>query len=131
MKRRDQNDPSTLAIAARLRTLRLTRDMSMEEIGALVGVTFQQVQKYENGSNRIPVDRLQRLAQALEVPVSYFFETYSGPPGAGLDASDAIKQFCADPMGFRMAQAFIRLPERSRRAAVEMVEGVARIQPAE
>ena len=76
MPRRNR-DPRDVEIAKRVRALRLQRGMSQTELGGVLEVTFQQVQKYETGSNRISAGRLQQIAEVLEVPVAYFY--------AGLD----------------------------------------------
>ena len=67
-------DPRDAEIGKRIRALRLERGLSQTELGNLLGVTFQQIQKYENGSNRISVHRLRLTARALEVSPSYFLE---------------------------------------------------------
>lgn len=125
MPKRPKDDPVTLEIAAKLRALRLANNISQADIGVIAGVSFQQVQKYEKGDNRIPVDRLTKIADGLGVPITYFFEA---APWAETPVQSTINTFYADPMGFRMAQAFNRLPVKSRRAAVEFFEGVAGIQ---
>lgn len=113
-----------LEIAARLRMLRQAQGLSQTEVGIFLGVSFQQVQKYEKGTNRIPTDKLSRLAGYFNVPVGYFFDPLPGPEGNPANLS-TIMLFCEEPLAFRMAQAFIRLPHKSRRAAVEFFEGVA------
>jgi transcriptional regulator with XRE-family HTH domain len=70
-------------IGARLRTRRMILGMSQSEIGELLGVTFQQIQKYENGSNRIAAHRLRLTASVLEVSPSYFFEGIIAPVSEG------------------------------------------------
>jgi transcriptional regulator with XRE-family HTH domain len=66
-------DPRDAEIGRRVRTLRLERGLSQTELGSLINVTFQQVQKYEKGTNRISAGRLQHIAEVLNVPVSFFF----------------------------------------------------------
>ncbi len=61
-------------VGMRLRSRRLELDMSQEELGDILGITFQQVQKYEKGTNRIAASRLFDLAAALETPIEYFFD---------------------------------------------------------
>lgn len=117
-----------LDIAGRLRSLRKSRGWSQTVLGDMIGVSHQMIQKYETAGNRIPIDRLEKIAEVFEVPVSYFFEILGS---ATPDELDAMRCFYADPMGFRMARAFIRLPKPARRAAVLIIEGAARIQPAE
>jgi transcriptional regulator with XRE-family HTH domain len=72
--------PTDIRVGQLLRTRRLLLGMSQERLGGLLGVTYQQVQKYERGANRIGSSRLHELCRILSVPVSYFFEE-SGVPG--------------------------------------------------
>lgn len=71
-------DPIDIAIGNRLRLRRLTLGMSQQSLARKLGVTFQQIQKYERGTNRLFASRLFHLAQALGVPVSYFFQGAAG-----------------------------------------------------
>lgn len=72
MKKRTQ-DPRDPRIGMRIRTLRLERGLSQAELGTMLGVSFQQIQKYEKGVNRVSAGRLQRVAEALNVPVTFFY----------------------------------------------------------
>jgi transcriptional regulator with XRE-family HTH domain len=74
-------------VGGRLRMRRMLLGMSQSKLGELLGVTFQQVQKYENGSNRISVHRLRLTARALDVSPSYFFEGVIAPLSEGGVAS--------------------------------------------
>lgn len=65
-------------IGERMRKLRKRRGLTQEQLAEIVDVTFQQIQKYENGSNRLNADKLQTIAQALSVPVSAFFDDDKG-----------------------------------------------------
>src|SRR5216683_598599 len=67
-----RSDHRDTEVGRRVRTQRLTKGLSHTELGTKIGVTFQQVQKYENGGNRIGAGRLSRIAEALEVPASFF-----------------------------------------------------------
>jgi transcriptional regulator with XRE-family HTH domain len=66
--------PIDVHVGARIKLLRLQRAWSQTALGARVGLTFQQIQKYENGSNRVSVSRLFEMARALRVPISVFFD---------------------------------------------------------
>lgn len=70
MKKRDPNDGE---IGKRVRALRLQRGMTQVKLGAMLDVTFQQIQKYENGANRISAGRLQRIADVFDVPITFFY----------------------------------------------------------
>jgi transcriptional regulator with XRE-family HTH domain len=72
-------NPTDKHVGSRLRMRRLMLDMSQTDIANALGLTFQQVQKYEKGSNRVCASRLQHLSQILQVPVTFFFE---GAPAA-------------------------------------------------
>lgn len=67
-------DPVDVRVGGRLRQRRIFLDMSQSDLAILLGITFQQVQKYERGDNRISAGRLHYIAQLLEVPVERFFE---------------------------------------------------------
>lgn len=67
-------------VGARVKQIRMLRNLSQTELGDQVGITFQQIQKCENGSNRIGSSRLWQFSQILDVPVSYFFEGLEGKP---------------------------------------------------
>lgn len=79
-------DPIDVYVGQRLRLRRMLISMSQEKLGEAVGLTFQQIQKYERGANRIGASRLYRMAQILGIPVSYFYselptQTLVGTPG--------------------------------------------------
>ncbi len=65
--------PEDVEIGRKIRALRLERGLSQEELGRAVGITFQQIQKYERGANRVAAARLQQLADALDVAVTFFY----------------------------------------------------------
>ena len=73
-------DPIDVHVGNRMRTQRLSQSMSQKELGQKLGVTFQQIQKYEKGANRIGAGRLFRIARILSVPVAHFFEEVSLAP---------------------------------------------------
>jgi transcriptional regulator with XRE-family HTH domain len=110
---------------------RLLVGMSQEKLGDQLGVTFQQVQKYEKGTNRIGASRLQRIAEILGVPVSFFFE--GGPGGAEAvsgfaeaPASSYVVDFLSTSEGMQLNRAFARIEDpRVRRKVVELVKALA------
>ena len=102
-------------VGRRVRIRRLMLAMSQEKLAAALGLTFQQVQKYERGANRIGAGRLQHLSHILQVPVSFFFE---GAPNAS--------GFVSDPDGLRLIGAFMRIDNAAvRRRIVKLVEEIA------
>src|ERR1700749_4595042 len=76
-------NPTDKHVGARVRMRRMMLGMSQEKLGDSLGLTFQQVQKYEKGTNRIGASRLQQISQILQVPVSFFFEGAPHLPGHG------------------------------------------------
>ena len=75
-------------VGNRIRTRRLMLNMSQNKLARTIGVTFQQVQKYEKGSNRVGASRLLQIASALEVPIGFFFEGLPPPNGASRKKDD-------------------------------------------
>jgi transcriptional regulator with XRE-family HTH domain len=114
-----------------MRMRRLMLDMSQTEIGDALGVTFQQVQKYEKGTNRISASRLQQLCAILKVQVSFFFE---GAPraldlpaasDAGAEVSSYVNDFLATSDGVALVRAFTRVHDtKVRRAIVALVQQI-------
>jgi transcriptional regulator with XRE-family HTH domain len=117
-------DPRDAEIGQRVRALRVQRGLSQTELGNLISVTFQQVQKYEKGANRISAGRLQRIAEVLGVPVAYFFaaaEHRQGSNGAGHDV-DILQAEGA----LRLARAFARIKEPGvRLQLLRLTEAIA------
>jgi transcriptional regulator with XRE-family HTH domain len=106
-----------------MRSRRLVLGISQEDLGKAVGVSFQQIQKYEKGANRIGASRLQKLAHALQVPISYFFE---GMGGEADNEGDNIMAFLATAQGLALAKGFMRIKSPNvRRRILEFVAAVA------
>lgn len=124
LKRRATADD--VAIGQKLRALRLDRGLSQSEVGSLVGVTFQQMQKYENGMNRISAGRLVRIAAALRLPVTAFYAAAAARKSEGafpICARPGPCASCAPMRGFlrvhqspRWSRLPKRLPARGRRS---------------
>jgi transcriptional regulator with XRE-family HTH domain len=111
-------------VGQRIRARRMAKGMSQTELGAMLGVTFQQVQKYEKGVNRVGAGRLVRVAEALEVPVSFFFGATDN--GVGSVETRAILGFLDTSYALRLLRAFSRIPQKDvQRAVVELVESLA------
>ena len=92
-RRSDSPDPVDIHVGARLRLRRNLLGMSQEQLGKATGLTFQQIQKYERGANRMGASRLHQLGRLLNVPVAYFFEDLSAPQlqNAGFSNSEQAK----------------------------------------
>jgi transcriptional regulator with XRE-family HTH domain len=124
--------PIDVHVGARLRMRRLMLDKTQDEIAKALGLTFQQIQKYEKGSNRISASRLQHLCMLLKVPVSFFFD--GAPPAPGLPGlpeaepdgeAAALDAFVATSDGIRLVTGYtgVRDP-KVRRAIVALVEQI-------
>jgi transcriptional regulator with XRE-family HTH domain len=115
-------------VGSRVRLRRTLLGMSQEKLGELLGVTFQQIQKYEKGINRIGAGRLQAIGAALNVPITFFYE---GLPGeeAGVSAGgpeSSLDVVMGSPEGGRLIRAFASVEdEHLRRKIVELVEALA------
>lgn len=90
-------DPIDIHVGSRIRMRRVLLGLSQQSLGKVLGVTFQQVQKYEGGANRVGASRLYRVAQALEVSPQYFFEDM--PPEASRSQSRSAKRKESSPAG--------------------------------
>jgi transcriptional regulator with XRE-family HTH domain len=100
----------------------LVRGLTQEGLGEKLGVTFQQIQKYEKGTNRVGSGRLYQIAALLEVPVTAFFEGGDSP--AALRNSSPF-DLLADPVSLRMVQAFAEIADlKTRRAVLALVESM-------
>jgi len=86
-----RTDPYEIEVGRRIRARRLARRMSQMELAGRLGVTFQQVQKYEKGTNRITAGRLKRIANILDVPILYFFEDAVEEPAAPADNNRELR----------------------------------------
>jgi transcriptional regulator with XRE-family HTH domain len=115
-------------VGARVRMRRLQLAMPQTALGNALGLTFQQVQKYEKGANRIGASRLQQIANTLQVSVSYFFENAPGTSGKPkiADASlDYTTKFMASADGLALCKAFINIKDSAlRRRIVALVEAL-------
>ncbi len=117
-------------VGRRVRMRRLMLAMSQEKLGAALGLTFQQVQKYEKGANRIGASRLQQLSHILQVPVEFFFEgapNASAPHGSNGSALSMaqIDDFVSDLGGLRLIRAFMRIDNAAlRRRIVMLVQAI-------
>src|SRR5262245_24100576 len=123
-------NPTDQHVGSRVRMRRLMLAMSQEKLGFALGLTFQQVQKYEKGMNRIGASRLQQISHILQVPVAFFFEgapNALAPQGSGSALSMAeIDDFISDSEGLRLIRAFMRIDNAAlRRRIVMLVQEIA------
>ena len=122
-------NPVDKYVGSRIRMRRIMLGMSQEKLGESLGLTFQQIQKYEKGTNRVGASRLQQISEILQVPVSFLFE--GGPGGAigGLGEAPSpayVSDFLATSEGLALTRAFTRISDsKLRRSIVDLVEQIA------
>src|SRR5450631_979120 len=124
-------NPIDKHVGSRVRMRRMMLAMSQEKLGDALGLTFQQVQKYEKGTNRVGASRIQQISEILQVPVSFLFE--GGP--SGTTSADSfrdgtspayISDFLATSEGLALTRAFTRIEDaKLRRSIVDLVEQIA------
>jgi transcriptional regulator with XRE-family HTH domain len=116
-------DARDMEVGRRIRAQRLVRGLSQTDLGRSLGITFQQVQKYEKGANRVGAGRLTRIAEVLSVPVAFFFGDHGG--GKSDEASEALG-FLETSGAVRLVKAYARIEDTEvRRALVELAESIA------
>lgn len=125
-------NPIDIHVGSRVRLRRNMLGMSQEKLGESLGVTFQQIQKYEKGTNRVGASRLQAIATILNVPVSFFFEDapVESAPGAKGFAEDRstnyVVDFLSSTEGLQLNRAFVKIADsRVRRKVIDLVKALA------
>src|SRR5215471_8584414 len=125
-------NPIDKHVGSRVRMRRMMLAMSQEKLGDALGLTFQQVQKYEKGTNRIGASRLQQISNIPQVPVAFFFEgapdMVDGGRNAAKDAPSPayVSDFLATSDGLALTKAFMRITDaKLRRRIVDLVEQIA------
>ncbi len=119
-------NPIDAYVGSRVRTRRLMLGMSQERLAEQIGVTFQQVQKYEKGTNRIGASRLQAIAGVLAVPVAFFFQQDNTQPlntdGLGaISGLEDLSEFLTSKEGLSLNKAFMKINDASIRQSVLML----------
>ena len=125
-------NPVDKYVGSRVRMRRIMLGMSQEKLGDALGLTFQQVQKYEKGTNRVGASRIKQISEILQVPVSFLFD---GGPGGGTASGGGLSEapspayvsdFLATSEGLALTRAFTRITDaKLRRSIVDMVEQIA------
>ena len=128
-------DPIDVHVGSRVRLRRTMMGFSQEKLGERLGITFQQVQKYEKGANRIGASRLQHIASVLSTPVSFFFDD---APGTSVDsaagfqeeeASSYVVNFLATSEGLQLNRAFVKIKDpQVRKKIVDLVKSLSEDQ---
>lgn len=134
-------NPVDVHVGARVRLRRKLLKMSQEKLGERLGVTFQQVQKYERGANRVGASRLWKISEVLDVPVSYFYEGLSTEYGgqsdnpallaAEPDQSPLVYEFINSSDGVSLAKAVLQIKNKAvRRQILELARSLAKSEQA-
>lgn len=125
-------NPIDIHVGSRIRLRRTMLGMSQEKLGESLGITFQQIQKYEKGTNRVGASRLQNISNILNVPVSFFFEDApgdhaNGPAGlAEASSSNYVVDFLSSSEGLQLNRAFVKISDsKVRRKLVDLVKALA------
>ena len=127
-RRADNRDAE---VGRRVRSRRLECRLSQTELADRIGVTFQQVQKYEKGVNRIGAGRLQRISEALEVPISFFFGGGTSSTQREAAGAESVFGFMQTSGSVRIVKAFHKIKSRkARQLLVEMAEEFADLEAA-
>ena len=122
-------------VGSRVRLRRMLLGLSQEKLGDALGLTFQQVQKYEKGVNRIGASRLQQIAQFLKVDVAYLFEGLSGEkpqPGFAEEGTAFVMEFLSSSEGLQLNRGFARIKDpRVKRRLIALINALARLDDLE
>lgn len=127
-----QASPIDVQVGTRVRLRRMLIGMSQEKLGEMLGLTFQQVQKYEKGVNRIGAGRLFQVAHILGVPINYFYEGVSGvtdgapgfaDPGV---SSPPVMEFLSSGEGLQLSLAFMKIKDpKVRKRVLDLVKSLS------
>ncbi len=135
MASKKQPNPIDVHVGSRVRMKRMMLGMSQEKLGEQLGITFQQIQKYEKGANRIGASRLQQIARIFGVPVAYLFENAPGPAEGegptgmaedGAQSYSAMDDFLSTSEGIQLNSAFMRIKDPLlRRRLIDLVRSMS------
>ena len=127
MRKKRVRDPLDADVGHRVRIHRTARRMSQSELAHRLGITFQQVQKYEKGANRVGAGRLMRIAKILDVPVGSLLSDAAPAPQGQTAPADTNVLACLSQLGaVRLVQAYARIPPGELRTTiVDLVERIA------
>jgi transcriptional regulator with XRE-family HTH domain len=118
-------------VGGRIKLKRKLQGMSQQTLAEALGISFQQVQKYEKGVNRVGASRLSQIATALDVPVSYFFEGNHSAQGSDGNPdvrreTDQVAMFLSTTEGLNLNRAFVKIPSASvRQKVVSLIKSLA------
>ncbi len=127
-----QPNPIDIHVGSRVRLRRTMQSMSQEKLGDSLGITFQQIQKYEKGANRIGASRLQNIATVLNTPIAFFFEDAPSGDGsiqAGMAESSStnyVVDFLSSSEGLQLNRSFVKITDsKVRRKIIDLVKALA------
>jgi transcriptional regulator with XRE-family HTH domain len=122
-----QANPIDIQVGNRVRIRRMLIGMSQERLGDLLGLTFQQVQKYEKGVNRIGAGRLFEVSRILNVPIDFFYEgVNAAQPGAGEAEGAPVMEFVSSGEGLQLSLAFMKIKDtKVRKRVLDLVKSLA------
>jgi len=122
-----QANPIDVQVGNRVRIRRMLIGMSQERLGDLLGLTFQQVQKYEKGVNRIGAGRLFEMSRILNVPVDFFYEgVNAATPGSSEGEGAPVMEFVSSGEGLQLSLAFMKIKDaKVRKRVLDLVKSLA------
>jgi transcriptional regulator with XRE-family HTH domain len=126
-----QANPIDAQVGNRVRIRRMLIGMSQEKLGDLLGLTFQQVQKYEKGVNRIGAGRLFEVSRILGVPIDFFYEGVGGAPNerpgvAEAESAPPVMEFVSSGEGLQLSLAFMKIKDpKVRKRVLDLVKSLA------
>jgi transcriptional regulator with XRE-family HTH domain len=113
-------------VGSRVRIRRMLIGMSQEKLGDLLGLTFQQVQKYEKGINRIGAGRLFEIARILDVPIDFFYDGVGAPSDGVGEARAPVMEFVSSTEGLQLSLAFMKIRDpKVRKRVLDLVKSLA------
>jgi transcriptional regulator with XRE-family HTH domain len=125
-------NPIDIHVGSRIRLRRNMLGMSQEKLGENLGITFQQIQKYEQGTNRVGASRLQAIASIIGVPVAFFYEDAPGQESAGHRGfaedtpTNFAVEFCSTPEGLQLNRGFVKIADpKVRRRIIDLVKSLS------
>ncbi|MGG7517367.1 helix-turn-helix domain-containing protein [Allorhizobium undicola] len=134
LENKKKPNPIDIHVGSRIRLRRTMLGMSQEKLGESLGITFQQIQKYEKGTNRVGASRLQNISSILNVPVSFFFEDAPGEQSASggnpgfsdAASSNYVVDFLSSSEGLQLNRSFVKINDpKVRRRVVDLVKALA------
>ena len=119
-------NPIDAQVGNRVRIRRMLIGMSQEKLGDLLGLTFQQVQKYEKGVNRIGAGRLFEIARILGVPIDFFYDGVAAPSDSHAEGAPPVMEFVSSGEGLQLSLAFMKIKDpKVRKRVLDLVKSLA------